>query len=249
MSVTPVFLWMNLGALTVSSVFFHTLTLSVSKPIGTPKGQISMRRVVKNGASGSRQAHMNTVKYDPNKHRQKVEQLSDEIISVMTTLCCRRCCEIIQWKVDYGKYVPQEMARKCNLCAQRTVRLAYHRICRGCAVQNARCAKCQKPASELIRRGSSEDSEEESENLNGDANDRPLYGKGDDFCFLAEEPKHEELKSLCGLDVRALEREIESALRREREEQIRCLPERKRRTALRTQEQNRDVDDESDELL
>lgn len=210
-----------------------------------------MKRVVKNGHPGSRQGYMNKVKFNPNKYKDTKDHLPDKIIEVMTTLCCKRCCDIIQWKLDYGKYTPLEAARKCNLCSQRKVTLAHHRICRGCSMDQARCTKCQKPISQLLsnpvdQNDSDDDDDDQSNGENSVEGDNPT--KVDRFLFLTDEPRYEELAHLRGLDVRALEQEIFLRLRAEHAETLKHLPERKRRTLLRAEARNEDEDDD-DELL
>jgi hypothetical protein len=39
--------------------------------------------------------------------------------------------------------------RQCNLCGERTIKRAYHVICRPCGTKNQQCAKCLKTKDEL----------------------------------------------------------------------------------------------------
>jgi len=100
-----------------------------------------------NPNKGPRAVHQNRTKFDPNKHFEI--KIDPHILANKSSLCCWRCSSIIQWKVDYAKYRELERSGKCNVCHQRTVGLPFHRICQACALENALCAKCQKPAHKL----------------------------------------------------------------------------------------------------
>jgi hypothetical protein len=55
---------------------------------------------------------------------------------------------LIEWKKQYRKYKPLAQPRKCNICQQKTVVLAYHVVCDPCAIERKICAKCQKEEEE-----------------------------------------------------------------------------------------------------
>lgn len=57
---------------------------------------------------------------------------------------CTRCKEQIEWKKSFAKYKPLTTPRKCTVCAQKTVKHAYHRICMPCVLKNQMCGKCGK---------------------------------------------------------------------------------------------------------
>jgi len=62
---------------------------------------------------------------------------------------CQRCKEQIEWKIKYKKYKPLSQAKTCTHCKQRTVKKAYHVVCRDCAIKANACAKCLKSATEV----------------------------------------------------------------------------------------------------
>lgn len=167
-----------------------------------------MKRVVKNGQRGSRQSYQNAKKFDPNKYKLEQEQLTPDVVDSMTSLCCKRCAEIITWKVNYGKYEPLNCARKCNLCTQKCVVYAYHRICQNCARNRTICAKCQKSPDTLQT--------EEGADIESDSDQR--------------EP---ELLALKGLDVHIIARQLSDEKKKLEEDKIRSLRERERRTYYR----------------
>lgn len=59
-----------------------------------------------------------------------------------TSGLCRKCTNIIEWRKQYRKYKMQKTNSKCGWCEQKTVRLAYHVICRPCANTKEVCCKC-----------------------------------------------------------------------------------------------------------
>lgn len=56
---------------------------------------------------------------------------------------------MIQWKIKYRKYKALSQPKACTRCNQRTVKKAYHVLCRDCAIGSKQCAKCMKSASEV----------------------------------------------------------------------------------------------------
>ncbi|KAJ8751895.1 hypothetical protein K2173_026108 [Erythroxylum novogranatense] len=69
---------------------------------------------------------------------------------------CHRCKEQIDWKRRYGKYKPLVEPAKCQRCSKRTVRQAYHNLCRACAKEQHVCAKCRCSVDQIIGRDSAE---------------------------------------------------------------------------------------------
>ncbi|XP_067295121.1 uncharacterized protein C9orf85 homolog [Pseudorasbora parva] len=57
---------------------------------------------------------------------------------------CQHCKGVLEWKVKYNKYKPLTQLRKCVKCLQKTVKDAYHIICKPCALKLELCAKCGK---------------------------------------------------------------------------------------------------------
>ncbi|XP_059406903.1 uncharacterized protein C9orf85 homolog [Carassius carassius] len=57
---------------------------------------------------------------------------------------CQHCKDVLEWKVKYNKYNPLTQPRKCVKCLQKTVKDAYHIICKPCALKLELCAKCGK---------------------------------------------------------------------------------------------------------
>ncbi|KAK8606630.1 hypothetical protein V6N13_052397 [Hibiscus sabdariffa] len=74
---------------------------------------------------------------------------------------CPRCKEQIDWKRRYGKYKPLTEPAKCQLCAKRNVRQAYHNLCSGCAKERKVCAKCRCRVDQIVGRDSAEVEEEQ----------------------------------------------------------------------------------------
>ncbi|KAH8287977.1 hypothetical protein KR044_004985 [Drosophila immigrans] len=93
------------------------------------------------------QKHKNRHVFKNDLHDKTPQQMRLNKMHVSTV--CQRCKEVIEWKIKYKKYKPLTQAKTCARCQQRTVRKAYHVICRDCAVKDRVCAKCLKSADEV----------------------------------------------------------------------------------------------------
>ncbi|XP_060661997.1 uncharacterized protein C9orf85 homolog [Drosophila nasuta] len=93
------------------------------------------------------QKHKNRHVFKNDLHDKTPQQMRLNKMHVSTV--CQRCKEVIEWKIKYKKYKPLTQAKTCARCQQRTVRKAYHVICRDCAVKDHVCAKCLKSADEV----------------------------------------------------------------------------------------------------
>lgn len=203
-----------------------------------------MKRTPKNGENGSRQTYLNTKKFDPNKYKLEKERVSREVIQNMSNLCCRRCCEIISWKVDYGKYEPLRQSRKCNICGEKSVNLAYHRICQECAKNNGVCAKCQKNPLSAYTIGFQGNRSEDNRDFGHPDFLRKSSVTSCKYDFV-DDVLHPELERLKGLDTRALAKQLNEEKLVEESTKIQRLRERERRTVLRNYAIG-DLDTESD---
>lgn len=76
---------------------------------------------------------------------------------------CKHCKEVLEWKVKYMKYKPLTQPRKCVKCLQKTVKDAYHIICKSCALQLELCAKCGKKEDIVIPLHVEKEDEDEEE--------------------------------------------------------------------------------------
>lgn len=211
---------------------------------------LRMKRVIKNGTPGPRQAYMNKTKYNPNRYKQEKDCISRQTEFVMASLCCRRCCEIIQWKVDYGKYTSQEQSRRCNLCRDNKVIHAYHRICQQCAEREAVCAKCQKhpAASAASTKADVPNTDSDQESSEGRVEHFEKLREPSKYAFVDIAPDEEELQRLTGLNTRVLQQKLRKRREAENRESLGSLRERERRTALRKATTQTDASD-SDENL
>ncbi|XP_030049723.1 uncharacterized protein C9orf85 homolog [Microcaecilia unicolor] len=94
----------------------------------------------------------------PQKHRNVTVFKNDKFDSSSQTKkinaklhdgVCQRCKDILEWRVKFSKYKALSQPKKCVKCLQKTVKDAYHLICRPCACRLNLCAKCGK-AEEVI---------------------------------------------------------------------------------------------------
>ncbi|XP_017067378.1 uncharacterized protein C9orf85 homolog [Drosophila eugracilis] len=93
------------------------------------------------------QKHKNRHVFKNDLHDKTPQQLRLNAMHVSTV--CQRCKEQIEWKIKYKKYKPLTQAKTCAHCKERTVKKAYHVVCRDCAIKANACAKCLKSAKEV----------------------------------------------------------------------------------------------------
>jgi hypothetical protein len=200
---------------------------------------MSHSHTIKHNKPGARQVHHNREKFNPYRHKDENDKVHVSVLDTMTSLCCKRCCDIIQWKVDFGKYLHLERPRRCNGCSEKTVAISYHHICQECAKKAIVCAKCQKPpkfemmAAEAEKRVEDSDSESEEQDEGGEAVKKSLPESLLKYTFVDEVVSDEEFAAYRGLDVRRLvqyKRRVQAMLEREKRGNLR---ERERRTVLR----------------
>lgn len=93
-----------------------------------------------NCAKSGPQKHQNTKAYRNDLHRK------DKTIKVLNSLqiagCCKRCKEVIEWKIKYNKYKPLTRPKKCVKCLQKNVTNSYFIICQNCIESQNLCGKC-----------------------------------------------------------------------------------------------------------
>ncbi|XP_066511139.1 uncharacterized protein C9orf85 homolog [Hoplias malabaricus] len=97
----------------------------------------------KGGGSRSRaQKYQNTVAFKNDKHgaNPQVKKANAKVHEGL----CQRCKDILEWKVKYNKYKSLTQPSKCVKCLQKTVKDAYHILCKACAIKLELCAKCGK---------------------------------------------------------------------------------------------------------
>ena len=93
------------------------------------------------------QKHQNTFSFKHNKG----SLLTRKITSSPLDLLCKRCIEILQWKIDYRKYKPLSTVGRCNLCKEKKIYKAYRTICDECAINHIPkklCTKCGEEVDE-----------------------------------------------------------------------------------------------------
>lgn len=97
----------------------------------------------------SSQKHQNHTVY---KINQKFTDITHLISTSDVTGVCKRCRDIICWKLKYNKYKPLSVPRKCTCCLDKSIGRAYYTLCKLCSEKKGVCAKCQDitPINELI---------------------------------------------------------------------------------------------------
>uniref|UniRef100_A0A3Q3VY76 Uncharacterized protein n=1 Tax=Mola mola TaxID=94237 RepID=A0A3Q3VY76_MOLML len=97
----------------------------------------------KGNVSRSRgQRHQNTVAFKNDKYGATVQMKKAK--SMTHDGLCQHCKDVLEWKVKYSKYKSLTQPRKCVKCSQKTVKDAYHIVCKPCSLQLEICCKCGK---------------------------------------------------------------------------------------------------------
>ncbi|CAG01608.1 unnamed protein product [Tetraodon nigroviridis] len=152
----------------------------------------------KGNVSRSRgQKHQNTVAFKNDKYGSTT-QLKNAKAKIHDGLC-QHCKDVLEWKVKYNKYKALTQPRKCVKCSQKTVKDAYHIICKPCSLRLEICCKCGKKEEIIIpvnSQGLTQDTDEtpkqhgyEKKDMTGsDSDDEDLSDFGD------EQNEEEEIK-------------------------------------------------------
>ncbi|XP_068225348.1 golgin subfamily A member 6-like protein 25 [Palaemon carinicauda] len=113
--------------------------------MSSQKGNLSRSR---------RQKHQNVTafknnKYDKSKRTQKINSL--EVAEV-----CKRCQDVIAWKIKYKKYKLLSQPKTCTKCHLKKIKDSYHVVCLDCAKALEICCKCGKKEEIIAHKGPSE---------------------------------------------------------------------------------------------
>ncbi|XP_027888477.1 uncharacterized protein C9orf85 homolog [Xiphophorus couchianus] len=157
--------------------------------MSSQKGNVSRSRA---------QKHQNSTAFKNDKYgaTAQVKKANSKIHDGL----CQHCKGVLEWKVKYNKYKPLTQPKKCIKCSQKTVRDAYHVVCKPCSLQLEICCKCGKKEDIIIplnshldkkeqedeekskglRRGKEEEEDFDSDDNNDDDDD-------DDFDNLEDE--------------------------------------------------------------
>jgi len=88
------------------------------------------------------QKYQNTSKFKHNKNSLLTRKIRD---TTPLDNLCKRCLDILEWKINYRKYKPLTAAAKCIKCEGRNIYKAYRQICDSCALSKKLCSKCMEP--------------------------------------------------------------------------------------------------------
>ncbi|XP_053181424.1 uncharacterized protein C9orf85 homolog [Scomber japonicus] len=101
--------------------------------MSSQKGNVSRSR---------QQKHQNTFAFRNDKYGATVQVKKAK--SKIHDGLCQRCKDVLEWKVKYNKYKTLTQPKKCVKCFQKSVKDAYHIICKPCSIQLDICCKCGK---------------------------------------------------------------------------------------------------------
>lgn len=73
--------------------------------------------------------------------------------------CCPKCTQVIEWKIQFGKYKTLTRPATCLDCKEKAVKYAYHTRCIPCVEKSKRCSKCGDSQAEFVNLPPPSDSE------------------------------------------------------------------------------------------
>ncbi|XP_051923454.1 uncharacterized protein C9orf85 homolog [Hippocampus zosterae] len=111
------------------------------------------------------QKYQNTIAFKNDKYGASVQVKKAN--SKIHDGLCQHCKDVLEWKVKYNKYKSLTQPRKCVKCSQKTVKDAYHVICKPCSLQLEICCKCGKKEDIVIPVNSYLDQKEEDTGSKG----------------------------------------------------------------------------------
>lgn len=89
-----------------------------------------------------KQKHHNKTAFKNTLHDTSRRTL--QMNSMDITEVCKRCQDVIAWKVKYKKYKPLTQPKTCTNCHQKNIKDAYHTVCLNCSKELQVCCKCGK---------------------------------------------------------------------------------------------------------
>ncbi|XP_034004562.1 uncharacterized protein C9orf85 homolog isoform X3 [Trematomus bernacchii] len=125
--------------------------------MSSQKGNVSRSRA---------QKHKNNTAFVNNKYGATVQV--QKANSKIHDGLCKHCKGVLEWRVRYNKYKSLTQPKKCIKCAQRTVKDAYHILCKPCSLELDICCKCGKKEKIVIPINSEGDNNDEEEGGQGE---------------------------------------------------------------------------------
>ncbi|KAK3886600.1 hypothetical protein Pcinc_009248 [Petrolisthes cinctipes] len=86
------------------------------------------------------QKYKNVIAFKNNRYdsSKRIKMINDKEIAEV----CKKCQDIIAWKVKYRKYKPLSQPKTCIKCHNKSVKDAYYNVCLPCAKNLEVCCKC-----------------------------------------------------------------------------------------------------------
>ncbi|KAK5932914.1 hypothetical protein CgunFtcFv8_004583 [Champsocephalus gunnari] len=120
--------------------------------MSSQKGNVSRSRA---------QKHKNNTAFINNKYGATVQV--QKANSKIHDGLCKHCKGVLEWRVRYNKYKSLTQPKKCIKCAQRTVKDAYHILCKPCSLELDICCKCGKKEKIVIPINSGDNNDDDEE--------------------------------------------------------------------------------------
>ena len=147
----------------------------------TASPSVAMTRVSSGTKKSGPPCHQNQFAFVHNP----ASRLTKIITAIPLGEVCARCREVLEWRKKFRKYKPLKEPRRCARCGGKTVKDAYHTVCRDCAEREAVCGKCLQPRDGSAKSGNGlspadKDARRSDDQLENDENDKDSDGQDDD---------------------------------------------------------------------
>ncbi len=93
------------------------------------------------------QKHQNSFSFKHNKNSLLTRKIQETPLDYL----CKRCLDILEWKIKYRKYKPLSTPSKCKICELKTVLKGHREVCDKCAGELLICSKCIEPCEEYAQ--------------------------------------------------------------------------------------------------
>ncbi|XP_069085025.1 uncharacterized protein C9orf85 homolog [Pleurodeles waltl] len=140
------------------------------------------------------QRHQNETVFKNNKF--DTSSLTKKLNTKVHEAVCQHCKEVLEWRVKYKKFKALTQPKKCVKCLQKTVKDAYHIICKPCASKLEICAKCGKkeeivvPIEKGLGSVTKEEGKKDVDELDFEGEDDDDYDEEEDSDHDNEDGKH-----------------------------------------------------------
>lgn len=121
-------------------------------------------------------AHANKFAFVHNRN----SKLTKQILALPINGLCAPCREVVEWRKRFRKYKPLTVPKKCVRCSQKTIKEAYHVVCKQCAAKDHICCKCLQSCAETFQTNQAVEAENDEDDDQDDPDTDGNHDSEDD---------------------------------------------------------------------